>query len=112
MMLWTRLKATTYIEMTLIRLYHYQELANSLSPIRIKAGLPNIKAYSGVMFHGKGDCSGAFLRSNTLDKSGIANGSGSGYDDLYFDASRSNLIYGNSATVTPNSQTCKLILRY
>ena len=30
MMLWTRLRATKCIEMTPIRLYHYQELANSL----------------------------------------------------------------------------------
>ncbi len=78
----------------------------------IEAGLPNITGYSTAMFHGNGGSQGALIRDNITNKSGIANGSGSGYDDLRFNASYSNSIYGNSSTVQPPSVKVRVKTRF
>lgn len=69
----------------------------------VEAGLPNIYGGISAIFHGNSAMDGALRIANSLSKSGIANGSGSGYDTLSFNASYSNSIYGNSTTVQPPS---------
>lgn len=78
----------------------------------IEAGLPNIDGYISAIFHGNSTMSGALRITRYLTKSGIANGSGSGYDDLTFNASYSSSIYGNSSTVQPPSVKVRVKTRF
>lgn len=67
----------------------------------VEAGLPNITGDLISVFRGNAVLSGLFEGTNKTINSGVAAGSGSGYDNINFDASRSNPIYGNSETVQP-----------
>ena len=74
----------------------------------IEAGLPNITGHVTGALDVWGDASGAFY------KSGLGTGTGDSDDDnpfLYFDASRSNPIYGRSNTVQPPSLTVRYYIR-
>ena len=71
----------------------------------LQAGLPNI---TGNLYHvahlaaASGDADGAFVRTEDSKNKGNASSGGIG-NNYSFDASRSNLIYGNSDTVQPPS---------
>lgn len=78
----------------------------------IKAGLPNLYGGLSAIFHGYSAMDGVLRITNTLTHIGIANGSGSGYDTLTFDASRSSSIYGNSTTVQPPSVKVRVKTRF
>lgn len=76
-----------------------------------EAGLPNItgSCYPRIVQANKN--TGAFYNVGTdTTLGGIASTKNVGY--TYFDASRSNPIYGNSATVQPPALTMKMIIKY
>ena len=68
----------------------------------VKAGLPNITGtlsnVMGTFFHAPSG-SGAF--SDKYKSTSLENGSSGCYSDIFFDASKSNAIYGRSTTVQP-----------
>ena len=76
------------------------------------AGLPNITGEIGSISanNGRVYCSGAFHRYEEVDRN---SDSGRDYPNYvyYFDASRSNPVYGNSDTVMPNSYVVYYIMR-
>lgn len=90
-----------------------------------EAGLPNIEgqfapAYdvcstqNTVLENGKARMvDGAFVTKKTITSNGYHTGYGNGGTglDIGFDASKSNLIYGNSDTVQPKSMTVRYIIR-
>ena len=73
------------------------------------AGLPNILGSGGNT--DKNNFSGAIYgdssKSNGFD--GFLNSKGA---HIYFDASKSNDLYGKSSTVTPLSRKCKYFIKY
>ena len=78
--------------------------------IRLSAGLPNITgAFIGVVQGGTGAFS---TGSNTTSYVGPANSNNLRQKRNTFDASLSNLIYGNSETVTPESLKALLLIKY
>lgn len=111
-----RLRATKYIEMTLIRLYHYQELANSLSPIRnLKSEIPNI--FGSIW--GQGDRTGFQEAYDAFWKIGDTRGGGGPgvYDKsctrgVGLDAFRCSDRYGSYTEVRPLYESCKYIICY
>lgn len=68
------------------------------------AGLPNITGRMGNTDSTSSSPTGCFYRSGTSGK--LENSNGEADPNIYFDASRSNSIYGNSSTVQP--QTTKV----
>jgi len=82
--------------------------------IFVEAGLPNI---TGAWDDGVGSQSPLNIKYNAFFTDGSISGRASqdrGYSGLlnmFFDASRSNSIYGNSNTVQPNSYTVYFIMR-
>ena len=76
------------------------------------AGLPNIKGQGwNIMGKSTSDWSGAFYSANG-SKLATTSGNDAGGAMLYFDASRSNSIYGNSSTVQPPALTMRYIIKY
>lgn len=77
--------------------------------VHTNAGLPNI---TGTAIFGAdiGSTSGAFYQSRSNLKNENGSGGNNG-DELAIDASRSNSIYGNSNTVTPDNWGLKIILK-
>lgn len=77
------------------------------------AGLPNIKgSITKIMYYSESSATGAFRESNS---SKVRQGDGSTQPSTYdydFDASRSNSIYGKSATVQPPALTMRYIIKY
>ena len=77
------------------------------------AGLPNIKgSITKIMYYSESSATGAFRKSNS---SNVRQGDGSSLPSTYdydFDASRSNSIYGKSATVQPPALTMRYIIKY
>lgn len=70
----------------------------------LDAGLPNITGNLRYLAHGMnqgGTADGVFVRSNSGDHGNA--GGGGNTNNFNFDASRANSIYGNSATVQPES---------
>ena len=99
---------------------NYIKAANPSEGIKnIKAGLPNITGYLasidtggrwGLIANASADdynkYSGAFrAQNNGPYAQSVSTGKGVASGDLYFDASKSNAIYGKSSTVTPASTT-------
>ena len=99
---------------------NYIKAANSSEGIKnIQAGLPNITGYLasidtggrwGLIANASANdynkYSGAFRAQNNGPYSqSVSTGKGVASGDLYFDASKSNAIYGKSSTVTPASTT-------
>lgn len=82
----------------------------------VEAGLPNIEGEwgwqmnTGVVAHDN-TLSGAFTRSGNLKNYGMANAVQSNTENLKFDASLSNAIYGNSDTVQPKSLRVLYIIK-
>ena len=79
-----------------------------------KAGLPNITgsgALGTAASYNVSNCKGAIYRDGINKKYQETNGSNNG-DTTYFDASRSNSIYGSSTTVQPQSLTMLPIIKY
>ena len=78
----------------------------------VSAGLPNITGEIGSISanNGRVYCSGAFHRYEEVERN---SDSGQDYPNYvyYFDASRSNPIYGNSNTVQPPSYVVYYIMR-
>ena len=72
------------------------------------AGLPNITGGADGML-GLASVSGAFQLSNLSSSNQPYSGA---YHGLTFDASQSNSIYGNSATVQPPALTCLICIKY
>lgn len=86
-------------------------LQPSSSPATKKeAGLPNITGRMGNTDSASSSATGAFYRSGTSGK--MENSNGSADPNIYFDASRSSSIYGNSSTVQPPSQGVLVCIRY
>lgn len=78
----------------------------------VEAGLPNIEASigdgnglskGGVFIVEDTQSTGAFSNTLELKTVGLGPGASYGFNQLSFDASKSNVIYGNSTTVTPPS---------
>lgn len=68
----------------------------------VKAGLPNITGtLSNVMGTSYNSPSGSGAFSDEYKGRSLENGSGGGYSNISFDASKSNAIYGRSSTVQP-----------
>lgn len=68
----------------------------------VKAGLPNITGtLSNVMGTSYNSPSGSGAFSDEYKGRSLENGSGGGYSNISFDASKSNAIYGRSTTVQP-----------
>lgn len=82
----------------------------------VNAGLPNITGEwgwqnnTGVVAH-ENTLSGAFTRSGNLKNYALANVVQSNTDNLKFDASKSNPIYGNADTVQPKSLRVLYIIK-
>ena len=77
----------------------------------MSAGLPNITGHFASATGKIYSTDGAFTTNGTVK--GQLNGSYNGnLGKGYLNASRSSSIYGNSDTVTPNSLTCNLIVKY
>ena len=78
------------------------------------AGLPNVEAYALVYTYKTyyERYTGAFYGSNSSLKGQIGSGSAFGEGNMYFDASRSNSIYGNYDTVQPNAITARYYIKY
>lgn len=78
--------------------------------IHTNAGLPNITGTANGFGRDMGvSTSGAF--GQTTSTSGACSSTNYAYNGLTFDASRSNSIYGNSNTVTPDNWGLKIILK-
>lgn len=72
----------------------------------VNAGLPNITGTLGLLNHPETNTryEGAFSQSGSASNTHTEMNSNSRtYTNAYFDASKSNAIYGNSTTVQPNS---------
>ena len=70
----------------------------------IRAGLPNITGEFQASYQVWADALGGAFTEKVINTTGIASGGlGSHGSTYYFDASRSNSIYGNSSTVQPNA---------
>ena len=77
----------------------------------MSAGLPNITGHFASATGKIYSTNGAFTTNGTVK--GQLNGSYNGnLGKGYLDASRSSLIYGNSDTVTPLSQTTNFLIKY
>ena len=81
------------------------------------AGLPNIIGSAGDIQHVQAiydNVNGAFYhvsRGTSRFEKYLDTELGEGFGNLYFDASRSSQIYGNSGTVQPKSYTVYYIMR-
>lgn len=80
----------------------------------MSAGLPNITGGASEFFWKSYSPSGAFVRSEYKDQHGGIDNDNDGwfYSSLYFDASRSNAIYGNSNTVQPTALTVRFYIKF
>ena len=76
----------------------------------IAAGLPNITGRMGNTDSHSSAADGCFYRSGKSGK--LENDSGEADPNIYFAASRSNSIYGNSTTVQPPSIKVRVYARY
>lgn len=76
----------------------------------IPAGLPNITGSFdtlGAWYDNNFATNGVFYHGSSSSSAGMEGGSGNDLRKVYFDASRSNSIYGKSNTVQPNAiKTC------
>ena len=80
-----------------------------------EAGLPNIEGtfYAGKTSPGGTIADGVFYTKNEgLPSAGYAAGSNASSIKTYFNASRSNAIYGNGGTVQPPAFTTKIYICY
>ena len=77
-------------------------------------GLPNITGYQNTWVDiGRGDGVGAFYRvDDGTDYVGTNTASGTRYNRLAFDASRSNKIYGAATEVRPKNTSVLYIIKY
>ena len=88
-----------------------QALTNSELGKSYNAGLPNITGSISPINSGNGgSATGAFNAEK--GKVAASTGSGNYYYSYNFDASSSNPSYGNSLTVTPESLTTLLLIKY
>ena len=77
----------------------------------MSAGLPNITGSISPINSGNGgSATGAFNAEK--GKAAASTGSGNYYYSYNFDASSSNPSYGNSLTVTPESLTTLILIKY
>ena len=77
----------------------------------ISAGLPNITGTSGMNITGQQITMSGCFYEGSAGNSYVGGGNGTG-NRLFFDASRSNPIYGNSNTVQPPSIKIRVKTRY
>ena len=98
--------------MTPIRLYHYQELANSLFLIRIEAGLPNITGSARLYKAEWYNADGALFMHGEINSGNTAAENRAARGTLKLDASHSSSIYGSSETVTPLSRSTLMLIKY
>lgn len=116
----TGIVTTSGTSLRLPKYANYIKMANSTEGITQKgAGLPNITGYLasidtggrwGLIANASADNyninSGAFRAQNNGNYTqSVSTGKGVASGDLYFDASKSNAIYGSSATVQPAHTT-------
>ena len=86
---------------------------NSNVGVQIDAGLPDIAGSFGSWSRAYSPVSGAFHSAGSVGAGTGGASSSAGSNILYhFNASRSNVIYGKSATVQPNSQTVHICIKY
>ena len=78
----------------------------------IEAGLPNITG-SIMKINAYGHINSGALYQHSPDILRVGQGGGAGLDatTMFFDASRSNTIYGNSSTVQPPAVTVRYYIR-
>lgn len=76
----------------------------------LAAGLPNITGRMGNTDSTSSSATGCFYRSGTSGR--LENSNGSADPNIYFDASRSNSIYGASTTVQPPAIKVRVKTRY
>ena len=81
-----------------------------------KAGLPNItggtRPHGSMAFPGGNGWGSFYAKSDAGYPNGIGGGSSDNHYSIYFDASRSSSIYGNSDTVQPPTITMRYIIKY
>ena len=97
---------TTNERIFLPRNDHFVQLTGDTSQVGdfVEAGLPNIEAYLKVASNAFAtEISGAFARTSTGTCHVLNQGTVGANNGVYFDASASNDIYGNSDTVQPNA---------
>lgn len=94
-------------------------MGSTVAGSRISAGLPNIGGdfncnllVGGEFWDSNTRPSGAFWWDREYRNSVVPGGRVQGFAHIGFSAELCNNLYGNSTTVTPNSQSCKLILKY
>ena len=83
----------------------------------MSAGLPNITGFSRLRASilNRTENDGALsvdVGVGSTSNAATSSGSSKKGDNLVFNASSSNTIYGNSSTVTPKSLSCTIILKY
>ncbi|MBR6663447.1 MAG: tail fiber protein [Alphaproteobacteria bacterium] len=74
------------------------------------AGLPNIEGHIYSFLTGGANTNEGALSQVSGGESGGANGSKYTWRHIYFDASKSNSIYGNSTTVTPQNYKANVFI--
>lgn len=78
----------------------------------MEAGLPNITGKTDKIWKlDSGNVETGAIKTDATGKLKGAGGTNNSYN-LTFDASNSNIIYGNSSTVTPESLTTKFFIKY
>lgn len=78
------------------------------------AGIPNITGYGICEVNIIRDCTGSFVNDDAYAFT-VATTSGRNFGmfrKLYFNASKSNPLYGNSGTITPLSQSSSFMIKY
>lgn len=80
-----------------------------------EAGLPNITGWIGYEYNNSSLLGGAFYcKGHNVETipGGVTGAANSTDDKVYFNASKSNSIYGASTTVQPPSYTAKIYICY
>ena len=98
------------------KLILFMKAVGSTFAISVSTGLPNIVGYLGNSFdHGTFNQISGVFGKDSYSLRAPADGGGP-YNGLskfiYFNATRSSSIYGNSSTVTPLSRSTLYILKY
>lgn len=81
---------------------------------KLEAGLPNITGQTGKFVRcGELDDLGSLSKQTEItNTNSLASGNTIHYGGIYFDASRSNPLYGKSLIVQPNSLIAQYLIKY
>ena len=106
---WTSVAKQTVAGTITVDYFYELETINAVGS-SVSAGLPNI---TGTHTTSTSSAAGAFTESSSGDLMDRNEGGGVGkWGRVYFDASRSSTIYGNSTTVRPTSLATRYFIKY